>query len=307
MALKEQPLSRFPRFFRLTPPEERPREYFVLDFETTGLDPQLDVITEIAVLRVFDRQAAGMYRTAVAAERIVGGVRPGSKPSTVLVGDGVSLEQAANEMGRFFEGKNLPIFAHNARFDARLLFCKGLADFLPPECPIADSIELAKRAFPNEPSYALDSLADSLGLKRFAAHHADGDVLCTAQLIEACYAKLGSPAQTVVQTELALGLQERPCHKCGSPLVCKDGFTQAGSQVYRCKSCGKKFSDKSAKKSGDALDNARNTSARENGKRCRHCGSAALVVKEHRGASTRFRCKDCGKTTSLNKGFLKDN
>mgnify|MGYP000582761833 CR=1 FL=1 len=51
MALKEQPLSRFPRFFRLTPPEERPREYFVLDFETTGLDPQLDVITEIAVLR----------------------------------------------------------------------------------------------------------------------------------------------------------------------------------------------------------------------------------------------------------------
>ncbi len=299
MALKEQPLSRFPRFFRLTPPEERPREYFVLDFETTGLDPQLDTITEIAVLRVFDRQAAGMYRTAVAAERLVGGVRPGSKISPVLIGEGVSLEQAAKEMGRFFKGKNRPIFAHNARFDARLLFCKGLADFLPPECPIADSIVLAKRAFPTESSYSLDSLADSLGLKRFAAHHADGDVFCTAQLIEACYAKLGSPAPTAVQTELPLGLQDRSCPKCGSPLVCKDGFTQAGNQMYRCKSCGKKFSNKLAGKAVSKRQGQRNADTRKSVRRCRHCGSVSLVVKEHRSAGTRFRCKDCGKTTTL--------
>ena len=85
----------------------------------------------------------------------------------------------------------------------------------------------------------------------------------------------------------------------------KDGFSQAGVQVWRCKACGRRHTANSKgteveRRGGKAETFSEARARREDGGlSCRHCGSTEMNFKEHRGTSHRYLCKACGRTTTF--------
>ena len=135
-----------------------------------------------------------------------------------------------------------------------------------------------------------------------------GDCLCTAQLIDACYAVDDAAVRGTAgsQGQMSLSLTLPPCPKCGSNLIAKDGFTQAGSQVYRCKACGKKYTQRM--KAAPSRRPTAPTFSEQRAKHpdgvltCRHCGSENIRVKSHIGAGHRYVCKDCNRAMTFHDG-----
>ena len=79
------------------------------------------------------------------------------------------------------------------------------------------------------------------------------------------------------------------CKFCGSNNLRKDGKSFNGSQMYKCKDCGRSFS------SGD---NNKKSKVVIDGK-CPHCGSKNLKYRGwNPSGSRRYECKDCGKCSS---------
>lgn len=164
-------------------------DYVVFDLETTGTDPSQDRIIQIAALKV----AGGL---PVAARNWY--VNPGDVaiPYTVktklhmietpalekAITDAPSLDTVMPEFQAFVG--DLPLVAHNARFDGRFLAAALGLDLLPT--PMVDNLELALLLYPNLASHQLSRLAESTGLQmdllesqwtglsldtNFAAHH----------------------------------------------------------------------------------------------------------------------------------------
>ncbi|WP_195762944.1 PolC-type DNA polymerase III [Eggerthella guodeyinii] len=309
-ANEPRPLSQFPANISYSVPFNRPFEYFVIDLETAGLNPQEDPITEAAIIRVFNKSIVGQYHSLVRSGK--------PQPRKIVQYTGItdemlagapSVETVAQELANFIGKKPVPIFAHKASFDASFLFCWNVADYIQADCPICDSLQLAKQAFPAKGEYNLDYLAKEFSLKRFDAHRALGDAYCTAQLIEHCYNKLESERGFItgrtVQGELPGLFDNPPCPFCGSALVAKDGRTRNnGAQRYRCKLCKKRYFEdhrpetSATVKRGPTFKEAMD--ADEDGiLRCPKCGSSQLSIKENAGHSHIFKCRDCNKTSTF--------
>lgn len=292
----------FPASVHLLPPRNRPSEYFVLDFETTGLSPQRCEVIEVACVRVVRNHVAGSYGSLVRAKgEIPAGIARLTGIDDAMLADAPSFEEAMAGLGRFMGRAARPAFMHNADFDARVMWAHGVADFIEADCPVCCSLLLAQRAFPLRPSHSLEALSKDLGIVAGRAHRALDDCLATAQLIDICYSEeerragLADPGQG----QLSLTLSHPPCPRCGSGIVAKDGFTQAGTQMYRCKDCGKKYSEKSRiaapdrRRATPTFSEAR-ASSPTGQLPCPRCRSTRLTRCGKRGASSRFRCLECG-------------
>ena len=299
----------FPVRASFSPSKSRPREYLVLDFETTGLDPFSCEVIEMACVRVYANRITGKFESLVKPEGLLSNrIVELTGITDDMLADAPSLDEAVAGLAEFVGKRKVPIFAHNAPFDARVIWANGIADSIEPDCPLYCSLELSRRAYPKEQSHSLDSLAKSLGLIRFDAHRALGDCLCTAQLIDVCYRETDLSAVKVkgMQGQISVALTLPPCPRCGSNLIARDGFTQAGSQMYRCKECNKKYSEKTKnasrrKRTVPTFSEAKSANP-EGLLSCKHCGSTNLAIKDHRSDAHRYRCKDCRRTTTFLDG-----
>jgi DNA polymerase-3 subunit epsilon len=74
------------------------------------------------------------------------------------------------------------LVGHNVAFDMRFLQLKEVPTGVRFEQPVLDTLLLASVAQPNEPSHALEAIADRLGVEVSARHSAAGDALTTAQV-----------------------------------------------------------------------------------------------------------------------------
>ena len=163
----------------------------VLDFETTGLSPGSDRITEVAALRVVGTRVVDRYVTLVNA-----GVRiPAHITSlTGITNDMIATAPRATDVVRAladFIATDL-VVAHNASFD------RG---FLEAECVKAHifnrsfdtlcTMRLARRLMPGFRSYKLSSVATCLGVSRSgSAHRAESDARVTAEVLVALTRKV---------------------------------------------------------------------------------------------------------------------
>ena len=153
MSLGRQKKRSFPKTVHFDAPAVRPKEYFVIDFETHSLDPEKPV-TEVAIVFVSNGVAKRSYSSLVRLER------PQTPQVIELTGitdqmlaEAPPLFEVARRMGGFIGTEARPIFAHNMPFDARVIWCHGIADMILPECIFCDTIALAKTAFPKMNQY----------------------------------------------------------------------------------------------------------------------------------------------------------
>jgi DNA polymerase-3 subunit epsilon len=157
--------------------------YAVVDVETTGLDPTIDRIVEIAVVRCDERgRAVSEWSTLVQPDRDPG-------PTAVHGLTAADLEAAPRfaqvlpELLRQVDGS--VVAAHNLAFDAAFLAteCRRAGDPGPSGLGLC-TLNLARALYPHRPGYSLASCTAEAGIDHSGAHRALADARVTALLLD---------------------------------------------------------------------------------------------------------------------------
>lgn len=180
--------------------------FAAIDFETTGLSAVRDRIIEIGAFRFRLDQPAGQKLNPQDGQSYSRLVHPGmSIPEQVIeihgitdlaVADAPSFAALAPELLSFVTGTIL--LAHHAAFDIAFFTCELRRAGIEPEAVLVlDTYHLARKVFPNAPSFKLGSLLEHLNLEMEGrAHRALPDSLACARLFEACLAQLADGTAT---------------------------------------------------------------------------------------------------------------
>ena len=152
-------------------------DYTVFDIETTGLDPAIDRICEIAAIGVRDGLPHETFSTLVS----IGGVMPYAAWKVNRITDGMlagapAISEAIEGFISFI-GEEPVLVGHNIegfdlKFIARAACENGLA--FPAFHPI-DTLSLARELWPELESHSMDSFRKLLGIQRSDAHRALAD------------------------------------------------------------------------------------------------------------------------------------
>ncbi|MEI8255688.1 MAG: 3'-5' exonuclease [Deltaproteobacteria bacterium] len=168
---------------------EAPLAFF--DFEMTGLDPDLDRIVEIAVVRVHSGGVVGELDTLLnpgAAVRAGGRAIHGIDP--VALSSAPRFDAIVPELRAVFAGA-IPV-GHGTDLDA-LFLSRALERLGAEPSPIAtrlDTLTLARRSL-NAPSYTLPALTARLGLPDRRWHRAHDDALAVRAVFDAVVPAFG--------------------------------------------------------------------------------------------------------------------
>lgn len=159
------------------------QDYVVLDIETTGLNRLSDEIIELAAIR---------YSCGQEKERFHTFINPGRPLSHEIINlTGITQEDVDpapkfdDIAGGFlsFIGTS-PLLGHNASsFDVPFLSYHLRVEL---ENPVADTLFIARRTFPDLPSYKLEHLKYIFHLNDNISHQALADVETTHALLLAC-------------------------------------------------------------------------------------------------------------------------
>jgi DNA polymerase-3 subunit epsilon len=159
-----------------------PRLAFV-DLETTGARPDIDAITEIAILRVENGRETGRWQSLINPGRPI--------PSLLVRLIGISNGMVATaptfaDVADTVAGHlaDCVFVAHNARFDHAFLLRAFTrlgreSEFDPP---VLCTLKLARKLYPGHARHGLDALIARHGFTCSARHRAMGDAEVLWQL-----------------------------------------------------------------------------------------------------------------------------
>jgi len=149
----------------------------VFDTETTGVDPFIHRIVELAVVKLKDGEAIDSRTWLLNPQRFIP-----EEASTIhgitgeMVADAPLFGEVYDEFLAFVEG--CVLVAHNAQFDINFINQEcARAQVPPPEVPVFDSLRLFRTWFPDRSSYTLESMAEELEITEDAFHRAEADSL----------------------------------------------------------------------------------------------------------------------------------
>lgn len=161
--------------------------YTVIDFETTGFSADMHEIIEIGAVRFVNGSPADKFGTLI---------KPSSKiPSKITKITGITNEMVENSptisevLDNFikFIGNDV-IVAHNATFDMNFLFASIARNDIPLEISnkVADTVQLARKHFPELPNHKLPTLKEAVGMSGFESHRAVDDCIVTGKIYWEC-------------------------------------------------------------------------------------------------------------------------
>jgi DNA polymerase-3 subunit epsilon len=143
----------------------------VLDFETTGLSPDLgDRPTEIAVALVEEGRIVDRFQSLMnPGRRIPAFVTELTGISNAMVATAPSVGEVMRDAARFVGA--LPVVAHNASFDRKFWVAELRRLALDAHTPFACTMLLARRLYPQCSSHKLGALVEVLQLPRSGRAH----------------------------------------------------------------------------------------------------------------------------------------
>jgi DNA polymerase III subunit epsilon len=204
-------------------------EFAVLDFETTGLMPQMhDRVIEVAIVRVDERgETLAEFDTLINPGRDVG-------PTAIHgieaweVADAPTFAEVVGDILTLIDGAVL--VAHNARFDSAFLdYELGLAGYAGLHVDPLCTMELLHAIEPLAPR-KLRECCEHFGLECGTAHHALEDVRMTARLLHCLLGRWQYPALPASRT---FDIKPERCPRCcrrgsGRPPTERQGTFLAG-------------------------------------------------------------------------------
>ncbi|MEI7643131.1 MAG: helicase C-terminal domain-containing protein [Chloroflexales bacterium] len=153
------------------------RIYVAIDVETTGLQPGVDEIIEVAAVKFRGGEILERY------SQLVCPLQPLPLKITRLTG--ITAEDVATAprfsavdagVARFIQ--SYPLVGHSIGFDLGMLQAQGVSF----SQPFYDTFDLATLLMPQIPVYKLGAIADHLGIPHPADHRALNDAEVTAQV-----------------------------------------------------------------------------------------------------------------------------
>lgn len=168
-----------------------PEQFIVIDLETTGLKAEQHEIIEIGAVRVNrDQSRHDTFQVFIKPTKKL------PKKITKITGitqdvldkEGVSLEQALNELQAFIGDHRVVFF--NAEFDTAFLRKAAASCGLTLKNPVSCALLMARRAWPRRKSYRLTELAKDGGISTAGAHRALDDCRMTIIVYGAAAAQL---------------------------------------------------------------------------------------------------------------------
>jgi len=158
------------------------RIYSVVDVETTGLSPERDRVTEVAIVRVQGGQIIYSYSSLLNPERPIPlFIQQMTGITDAMVAKAPTFAQVLPAITSHLAGTVL--VAHNVRFDQGFLaaeFARARSVF--PVLERIDTVALARREMRGLPNYRLETLSKHLGVA-VGGHRALGDATVTAYLL----------------------------------------------------------------------------------------------------------------------------
>jgi len=156
----------------------------VIDFETTGLSPQVDRITEVAALRIDGTRVVERYVTLVnAGISIPTHITDLTGITNELIANAPPANQAVRKLVDFI-GSDI-VAAHNVSFDRGFFSAEcRRAGLHGHEIRTLCTMRLARRLVPGLNSYRLASIATRFGVDFTGkAHRAESDALVAAGVL----------------------------------------------------------------------------------------------------------------------------
>jgi DNA polymerase III epsilon subunit family exonuclease len=169
-----------------------PRQFIVLDLETTGLSHDRDEIIEFGAIRVtLDSDNHQTFQTLVKPERKIPRMITEITGITQAMVDseGAQLREA---LGQFIEFiGDLPLVAFKADFDMGFLYSAARKHGFVINNRYTCALKRARRAWPGLPSYRLVDLAKRGKLSLDEAHRSLGDCRRTVLIFTAATSTIG--------------------------------------------------------------------------------------------------------------------
>jgi len=156
-----------------------PRDYVVVDIETTGLKPKSYEVIEIAALKVVNHRVIDEFQTLVSSyEDIDEFIINLTGITNDMVKDAPGIEQVLPAFMEFL-GDSI-IVGHSVNFDIHFLSHNMLFHFQRHlSNDFVDTLRLSRRLFPNQPNHKLITLAKYFNLDTTGYHRALNDCYMT--------------------------------------------------------------------------------------------------------------------------------
>ena len=160
--------------------------FVIVDVETTGLEPRLESIIEVAGVKVLDGKIVDEFDTLLNPGVFVPQETTDITGITTEMLEGApQFQDVADDYLKFIgDGSDGAIFvAHNVEFDREFVnvhLMRAERDKMPH--PYLCTFRLAKRVHPNLKRYALGELAKIFEIELPQAHRAIHDARATAEL-----------------------------------------------------------------------------------------------------------------------------
>lgn len=157
------------------------RTFVAVDLETTGLRPKYDRILEIGALKVVDGELVDTFQTFVDPRMQI--------PERITALTGITQEMVEGQLQQDKAVKEfldfcgeLPLIGHNILFDYSFLKHQAVNLGREFEKEAADTLAIARHAFPGLPSRSLEAMCAYYALNRTNAHRAYDDARATMEL-----------------------------------------------------------------------------------------------------------------------------
>ena len=161
--------------------------YILLDFETTGLEPESCEIIEIGAIRVEGLTETARYHTLVKPKTAIPAlITEITGITNAMVEDAPAFESVADAFAEFLG--DLPIVAHNSKIE------QGFLDqYLSPlragqAYTVYNSIDPMALLLPESHSHSMETLRNWAGVDLEDAHRADKDCLDLLKILQYSHA-----------------------------------------------------------------------------------------------------------------------
>ena len=164
--------------------------YVAVDVETTGLDPKVDKIIEIAAVLVQNGKAVAVKASRVNPRQLLSeyvGQLTGIRDDMLKEAPGI--EDVIEEYVEFCQG--LPLLGHNIMFDYRFLKRAAVNKGLVFDKEGIDTLYLCRRFMPPEQKKNLGSACEYFRIETKTAHRALGDAYGAHGLYQALLERYG--------------------------------------------------------------------------------------------------------------------
>ena len=156
-------------------------EFIVVDIETTGFNPQIDKITEIAAYKINRSEIVDTFKSFVNPEiEIPEGITALTGITNEMVRDADKSEVVLKTFLEFCG--DAIIVAHNAEFD--LNFIKHNLELIGIgyNPTIIDTLALSRELLPELKSFRLNTVCEALDVELQSHHRAENDAEATANV-----------------------------------------------------------------------------------------------------------------------------